>query len=123
MPRIVRMALKESPAHASRKILFSIQVACCRVVSKHRNIYQELDLSLGIKTASLLTAWLQRYRAVGVAGLKAQRKGRRPQVGEKPSAKKAPKDTQEEYVKQLEKEKLRHRIQVVYLIFGLLKQK
>ena len=44
-------------------------------------------------------------------------------MGEKPSAKKAPKDTQEEYVKQLEKEKLRHRIQVVYLIFGLLKQK
>ncbi len=77
--------------------------------------YQELALSLGIKTPSLLTAWVQRYRAAGVDGLKAKRKGRRPQVAKEPSVEKAPKDTQEEYVKQLEEENLRLKIQVAYL--------
>lgn len=40
--------------------------------------YKDLALSLGINTPSILVSWVQRYHAVGVEGLKMQRKGRRP---------------------------------------------
>lgn len=48
-------------------------------------------------------------------GLKPPRKGRRPQVSKEPSAKKVPADKQEEYLKQLEEENLKLRIEVAYL--------
>ena len=98
-----------------KKYSFQFKLHAVELYLSTETSYQELALSLGIKTPSLLTAWVQRYRAVGVDGLKAQRKGRRPQVAKEPSTKKAPKDMQEEYVKQLEEENLRLRIQVAYL--------
>ena len=74
--------------------------------------YKNLALSLGINTPSILVNWVQRYRAVGVEGLKMQRKGRRPKVPDKPST--SPEE-QNERLKQLEEENLRLRIEVAYL--------
>ena len=47
--------------------------------------YQELALRLNLKSAGLLANWVRRYRAVGIEGLKPQRKGRRPKVPDKAS--------------------------------------
>lgn len=71
--------------------------------------YQDAALSLGMTEPSLLAAWVGRYRAVGVDGLKPQRKGRRKNVP-KPSTGK-----EKEYVEQLEAENLRLRIENAYL--------
>ena len=98
-----------------KKYSFQFKLRAVELYLSTETSYQELALSLGIKTPSLLTAWVQRYRAVGVEGLKEQRKGRRPQVAKEPSSKKVPKDNQDEYLKLLEEENLRLRIQVAYL--------
>ncbi len=98
-----------------KKYSFQFKLHAVELYLSTEASYQELALSLGIKTPSLLTAWVQKYRSVGVDGLKAQRKGRCPQVAKEPSSKKIPKDNQDEYLKQLEEENLRLRIQVAYL--------
>ena len=98
-----------------KKYSFQFKLHAVELYLSTEASYQELALSLGIKTPSLLTAWVQKYRSVGVDGLKEQRKGRRPQVAKEPSSKKVPKDNQDEYLKQLEEENLRLRIQVAYL--------
>ena len=77
--------------------------------------YKDLALSLGINTPSILANWVQRYRAVGVEGLKMQRKGRRPKVPDKPSTSPTSPKEQNERLKQLEEENLRLRIEVAYL--------
>lgn len=76
--------------------------------------YKKLAMSLGIKEPSILVNWVSRYRAIGIDGLKPQRKGRRPAVP-KPSLPKETSDNQQEYLKQLEEENLRLRIEVAFL--------
>lgn len=76
---------------------------------------KDLALSLGINTPSILASWVQRYRAVGVEGLKMQRKGRRPKVPDKSSTSPTSPEEQNERLKQLEEENLRLRIEVAYL--------
>lgn len=97
------------------KYSFQFKLHAVELYLSTETSYQDLAVSLGIKTPSLLAAWVQRYRAIGVDGLKPQRKGRRPQVSKEPSAKKVPADKQEEYLKQLEEENLKLRIEVAYL--------
>ncbi len=79
--------------------------------------YQELALSVGIKTPGIVTEWVRRYRAAGPDALRPQRKGRKPQVT-KPK-KETPQTEQEkadtEYLRQLEEENLRLRIENAYL--------
>ena len=79
--------------------------------------YQELALSVGIKTPGIVTEWVRRYRAAGPDALRPRRKGRRPQVS-KPK-KEAPQTEKEkadaEYLRQLEEENLRLRIENAYL--------
>ena len=77
--------------------------------------YNELALSLGINTPSILTSWVQRYRAVGVDGLKPQRKGRRSKVSDKSTIHPSSPEAQTERLKQLEEENLKLRIEVAYL--------
>ena len=77
--------------------------------------YNELALSLGINTPSILTSWVQRYRAVGVDGLKPQRKGRRSKVSDKSTIHPSLPEAQTERLKQLEEENLKLRIEVAYL--------
>ena len=79
--------------------------------------YQELSLSVGIKTPGIITEWVRRYRAAGPDALRPQRKGRKPQVTkpkkEIPQTEKEKADA--EYLRQLEEENLRLRIENAYL--------
>lgn len=80
--------------------------------------YQELALSLGINNPSLIVRWVNDYRIAGPDALKPKKKGRRRKVG-KP--KKIATDSScvsnenTEYLKQLEEENLKLRIENAYL--------
>ena len=77
--------------------------------------YQELALQLKLKSDGILANWVRRYRAVGIEGLKPQRKGRRPKVPDKTSITPECNINQDERLKQLEEENLKLRIEVAYL--------
>ena len=79
--------------------------------------YKDLALQFEINNPALVTKWVQRYRAVGVDGLKPNRKGRRPKVPDKPIVvtPTQSKEIQDERLKQLEEENLKLRIEVAYL--------
>jgi transposase len=80
--------------------------------------YQELALSLGINNPTLITKWVNDYRIAGLDALKPKRKGRRPKMAKpKNTEKQIPTDesTNSEYLKQLEEENLRLRIEVAFL--------
>ena len=79
--------------------------------------YKDLALQFEINNPALVTKWVQRYRAVGVDGLKPNRKGRRPKVPDKPIVvtPTQSKEFQDERLKQLEEENLKLRIEVAYL--------
>ena len=79
--------------------------------------YQELAISVGIKTPGIVTEWVRRYRAAGPEALRPQRKGRKSKVAkpkiENPRTEKEKADA--EYLRQLEEENLRLRIENAYL--------
>ena len=77
--------------------------------------YQDLALQLKLKSDGILVNWVRRYRAVGIEGLKPQRKGRRPNVPDKTSITPECNINQDERLKQLEEENLKLRIEVAYL--------
>ena len=77
--------------------------------------YQELALQLKLKSNGIICNWVRRYRAVGIEGLKPQRKGRRPKVPEKNSITPECNINQDERLKQLEEENLKLRIEVAFL--------
>jgi transposase len=80
--------------------------------------YQELALSLGINNPSLITKWVNDYRIAGLDALKPRQKGRRPKMAKSKKVNNTtPTDenTDSEYLKQLEDENLRLRIEVAYL--------
>jgi len=79
--------------------------------------YKDLALQLEINNPPLLAQWVQRFRAVGIDGLKPNRKGRRPKVPDKPivAMPTESKGFQDERLKQLEEENLKLRIEVAYL--------
>lgn len=74
--------------------------------------YQELALSQGINNPSMITKWVNDYRTGGPDALRPKQKGRQPKV-ERP--KNLEPNSNEEYVKQLEDELLRLRIENAYL--------
>ena len=77
--------------------------------------YQDLALQLKLKSDGILVNWVRRYRAVGIEGLKPQRKGRRPKMPDKASITPECNINQDEKLKQLEEENLKLRIEVAYL--------
>ena len=77
--------------------------------------YHDLALQLKLKSKGTLVKWVQYYRAVGIGGLKPQRKGRRPKLPDKTSIKPECNTNQDERLKQLEEENLKLRIEVAFL--------
>lgn len=79
--------------------------------------YQELALSVGINNPTMICQWVNEYRAVGSDALRPKRKGRKPKVSK--SKKIIPitekEKTDSEYLKQLEDENLKLRIENAYL--------
>ena len=80
--------------------------------------YKDLAMSVGINNPSLITRWVNDYRIAGPDALKPKPKGRKPKVAK-------PKDTNfnkneetnndTQYLKQLENENLKLRIENAYL--------
>ena len=83
--------------------------------------YQELALSQGINNPSLITRWVNDFRNGGPNALRPKKKGRKKTLDikefKKPSKpiEEKPVDTSVEYVKELEDENLRLRIENAYL--------
>jgi Transposase and inactivated derivatives len=80
--------------------------------------YQDLALSVGMNTPTLLTKWVNDFRIAGPDALKLKTKGRRSKVAKpkdisKPIAEKISSDSK--YLKQLEEENLKLRIENAYL--------
>lgn len=80
--------------------------------------YQELALSVGINNPPLITRWVNDFRIAGPDALRPKRKGRIPKVP-KPNESKLTNienvSNNSEYLKQLEDENLRLRIENAYL--------
>jgi len=84
--------------------------------------YQELALSQKINNNALVAKWVNDFRSVGPDALRPKKKGRKKSLDSKnkiktivPSAEEIPVDTSAEYVKQLEDELLKLRIENAYL--------
>lgn len=80
--------------------------------------YQDLALSVGINNPPLITKWVNDFRIAGPDALRPKRKGRHSKVS-KPNENKLPDienvNNNSEYLKQLEDENLKLRIENAYL--------
>lgn len=77
--------------------------------------YQELALSVGINNPTIITQWVNNYRAVGPDALRPKRKGRKPKVTKPEKIIPITEKADSEYLKQLEEENLKLRIENAYL--------
>jgi transposase len=80
--------------------------------------YQELALSVGINNPPLITKWVNDFRIAGPDALRPKRKGRRSKVSKPKESKSTNIETVNynlEYLKQLEDENLKLRIENAYL--------
>lgn len=83
--------------------------------------YQELALSEGITNSNLIAKWVNDFRIAGPDALKPKRKGRKKRMESTPKpiqpeqSATTPADTSVEYIKQLEDELLKLRIENAYL--------
>ena len=80
--------------------------------------YQELALTVGLNNPAVIAKWVNDYRIAGPDALRPKRKGRKPKVA-KPKKEQLPLTEKEkadaEYLRQLEEENLRLRIENAYL--------
>lgn len=78
--------------------------------------YQELALSVGINNPPLITKWVNDFRIAGPDALRPKRKGRRSKVSKPKESKLTDiESNSSEYLKQLEDENLKLRIENAYL--------
>lgn len=83
--------------------------------------YQELALSQGINTPTLITKWVNDFRIAGPDALRPKKKGRKKTLdisqikSKSKAAKEKPIDTSAEHIKELEDENLKLRIENAYL--------
>lgn len=80
--------------------------------------YQELALSVGINNPPLITKWVNDYRIAGSDALKSKKRGRKSKLAKSKTIKAVKlnhTDNNDEYLKQLEDENLKLRIENAYL--------
>lgn len=80
--------------------------------------YQELALKMGMNNPSLIVKWVNDYRIAGPEALMPKKKGRKKQVSkliDKKTNVQMPNSGDTEYLKQLEEENLKLRIENAYL--------
>ena len=77
--------------------------------------YQELATQVGMNNSTLITTWVNNYRIAGTDALRPKKKGRRPQMLNPKEPTKQKENADSEYLKQLEYENLRLRIENAYL--------
>ncbi|MEE0265453.1 MAG: IS3 family transposase [Acutalibacteraceae bacterium] len=76
--------------------------------------YRELAMSVGISNPSIISNWVNDYRAVGPEALRPKRKGRKPKVSKPKKTTPITEKADVEYLKQLEEENLKLRIENAY---------
>ena len=100
-----------------KKYTFEFKLSVVELYLTTEVSYQELALSVGINNPAVLSHWVNDYRTIGPDALRPKRKGRKPKV--KKPEKITPITEKEkatsEYLKQLEEENLKLRIENAYL--------
>lgn len=94
---------------------FQFKLNAVELYLSTENSYLKLALQLNLKSVGTLVTWVQCYRAVGIEGLKPQRKGRRPKLPDKATITPECNMNQDERLRQLEEENLKLRIEVAFL--------
>ena len=97
----------------TQKYSFEFKLSVVELYLTTEVSYQELALSVGINNPPLITKWVNDYRIAGPEALKDKVKGRRPAMA-KPKKEDLTKENAE-YLKQLESENLKLRIENAYL--------
>lgn len=99
------------------KLLFEFKMHVVELYLTTEVSYRELALSLGINNPPMIAKWVTDYRAVGPDALRPKRKGRKPKVSKpkKIIPNTGKEKAESEYLKQLEDENLRLRIENAYL--------
>ena len=108
--------LKRSRKRQQYSFEFKLQVVELYLTTEMS--YQELAIRVGMKNPTTISQWVSNYRAAGVESLKEKPKGRRREVDKKKLSKEQPKelpDEKAEYLKQLEEENRRLRIENAFL--------
>lgn len=80
--------------------------------------YQKLALQVGLNNPPLITKWVNDFRVAGADALKPKQKGRRPVMNLQKDVcqqEHGKTDTEQEYLKRLEEENLKLRIENAYL--------
>ena len=103
-----KAALRRSRQNA--KYSFKFKLHAVELYLSTETSYNNLAFALGMKEPSVLANWVRCYRAVGIEGLKPHRKGRNLGMA-KPSTPNKPHDEQQSYLKQLEEENYRLRLE------------
>jgi transposase len=102
----------------NKKYSFEFKLHVVELYLKTELSYLELALSVGVTNPGIITKWVNDYRIAGPDALRSKKKGRKPQVA-KPKEQRIPQTEKEkadaEYLRQLEEENLRLRIENAYL--------
>ena len=102
-----------SRSRKNKKYTFEFKLNVVELYLTTEVSYQELALSVGINNPPLITKWVNDYRITGPEALREKSKGRKPIM---PKPKKNDNiDENTKYVKQLEDELLKLRIENAYL--------
>lgn len=98
---------------------FHFKLHAVQLYLKSETSYTGLAFSLGMKEPSVLTQWVNRYRASGVDGLRPRNPGRKYEMKKQEISKADPSvaaaAVQKDYIKKLEQENLYLRIENDYL--------
>lgn len=105
-------------SQAKKKYTFEFKLSVVKLYMAQKTSYQKLALQVGVKHPSCIVRWVQDYRIAGPEALKPKGKGGRGTVKKRKKkassvAEKEPMDG--EYLKQLEAENRKLRIEVAYL--------
>lgn len=100
-----------------KKYSFEIKMLVVQSYLTTEVSYQDLAIQFGINNPSLISRWVNDYRIAGADALRPKKKGRNPQVSKSKDqiSQKAKENADSEYLKQLEDENLRLRIENAYL--------
>ncbi len=102
----------------NKKYTFEFKLSVVELYLTTEVSYQELALSVGINNRALITRWVNDYRIAGPEALKEKRKGRKTKMNKAKNNVKTTDNNSSvdaDYLKQVEAENLKLRIENAYL--------
>lgn len=100
-------------SRSQKKYSFQFKLHAVELYLKSECSYRELATSLHMTNPTLLVRWVNDYKVAGPYALQPKKKGRRPRVSKPETTR--PESKEAVYMKQLEEENLRLRIENAYL--------